>query len=340
MLARRNNKLIKCANPGHPTGYATLRRCPLCNVDLPLSVLQNYNLPICIVGVASSGKTNYITVMLHELNKIENSMIALSFQNTETMMHQANNRRLIYENRQPPAAANFDDPMPQIWEIRYNTNKSSGSSGAVNAYNFTIFDGAGEAITTMNNDSRIARYISKAKAFLLVVDPLTLESVRNGNVVDEEDRKKSLGGGEGETWEANIIVNQITNKMRELNSLNQGKKLDIPVAVVLTKFDTILNSYPQFSQNATIRRPKLSIVNDRIDTDEIDDVHNSIKGWLETIGENGIISSLEHNYNRYKLFGVSSYGEPPIEAYKLPRINPHRVLDPILWLFKDMGYIE
>jgi hypothetical protein len=40
--------------------------CPKCNEELPRSIAQTENLLFSIIGVVSSGKTNYITVMLEE----------------------------------------------------------------------------------------------------------------------------------------------------------------------------------------------------------------------------------------------------------------------------------
>ena len=54
-----------------------------------------------------------------------------------------------------------------------------------------------------------------------------------------------------------------------------------------------------------------------------------------------IQNALDSHFKEYYFFGVSSYGNPPKDAYTLPdEIKPHRVLDPILWLFKRAKFID
>ena len=68
---------------------------------------------------------------------------------------------------------------------------------------------------------------------------------------------------------------------------------------------------------------------------------SEIRNWLEQIGESAFIDALDSHFKEYYFFGVSSYGAPPKNAHTLPdEIKPHRVLDPILWLFKWAKFID
>ena len=340
-LSKLLGRRVRCGNPNCPVrGYATRRVCPMpdCGDTIPLSVLQaDGHLPISIVGGAFSGKTNYITVMLQELYNVPDmDQLSLSFMNNETIMHHEENRQTIYENRIPLGVTNYDALRPQIWEIKYDTNPG-GSDKKVPTYTFTIFDGAGERLTNM--DPKIARYINTSKAILLVMDPLTLNNIRHGAIVDDEIMRNSLTGSDVTGATANIILTQITNAIRELSGIGATERLTMPVAVVLTKFDTILN-HNLFQHNSSLKKSKLKINNGRINVEEIDTNHNDIVTWLRAIGENGFVAALNNNFETYRLFGVSCYGKPPESATSLPPIKPHRVLDPILWLFKSVNYID
>ena len=310
---------------------------PDCGDTIPLSVLQaDGHLPISIVGGAFSGKTNYITVMLQELYNVPDmNQLSLGFMNNETMLHHEANRQMIYENRQPPESTRFAALRPQIWEIKNDANPG-GKNKNVPTYTFTIFDGAGERITDM--DDTIARYINTSKAILLVMDPLTLSNIRRGGIVDDEVMRNSLTGSDVTGATANTILTQITTRIRELSGIGVTERLKVPVAVVLTKFDTILNHH-LFRQDSFLKQPHLTIINGKISAEEVDSNHQDITDWLIAIGENGFVAALNNNFETYRLFGVSSYGQPPESATTLPPINPHRVLDPILWLFKSVNYI-
>ena len=102
---------------------ATVRLCPECGEYnkqipeeakgvIPLGALDaDGSLPFCIIGVSSSGKTNFITVMLHELSRVSELRIALSAQNKYTRDVQRENYTNIYENYIPPRL------ILQNWEI-------------------------------------------------------------------------------------------------------------------------------------------------------------------------------------------------------------------------------
>ena len=150
----------------------------------------------------------------------------------------------------------------------------------------------------------------------------------------------SLGGSEGTTKNAEDVINSVAAYIKAARGIKTTKMLDIPVAVVLTKFDTILN-HRAFGPQALIKNSSLTVRNGMVDMAEIQQVDSEIRNWLEQIGESAFIDALDSHFKEYYFFGVSSYGAPPKDAYTLPdEIKPHRVLDPILWLFKRAKFID
>lgn len=108
---------IKCKNSACG-GLATLRKCPSCGEIIPKMALETPNLPFSIVGVSNSGKTNYITVMLHELGHSSGLRLALGHQTKATLDHQNTNYYLIYKQHTIPEATRSGESMPQIWYIK------------------------------------------------------------------------------------------------------------------------------------------------------------------------------------------------------------------------------
>ena len=315
-------------------------QCPSCDSIIPSAIIQTENLPFSIIGVAGSGKSAYITVMLHELKKSAGLNLSLSHLDKDTLAHQNTNYKSLYEDRIPVPATAGGDPMPQVWSIK-KLSKKSNSKNKVDTYTFTIFDGAGEHTQMIDVDSAVARYINMSEAIIFVLDPLTISSVRKAGLVDEDVMNKSLGGGGGEISFAEDVVNDIANYIRAMNPKKYGTNttIEIPVAVVLTKFDTVWN-HPSFGENALVKNPSLTILNGNIKSEEIEEVHSEVEDWLEAIEEHGLLMSLKVNFPNHKFFGVSSYGEPPKDVSALNMPNPHRVLDPILWLFKNKKFID
>lgn len=328
---------IKCKTSGCG-GLATVRKCPFCGQVIPKMALETPNLPFSIVGVSNSGKTNYITVMLHELGRSSGLRLALGHQTKETLDHQNENYRRLYEEHTRPDSTQSGENMPQIWYVK-NLQKKRGIE--VPTYTFTIFDGAGEDHeNNLDPSSTVCRYINASKAIILAIDPLVLSKVRRGGMVDHDVMVNSLGGYEGETKNAEDVINSVASYIKAARGIKATKVLDIPVAVVLTKFDTILN-HKAFGPQALIRNKSLTVRNGRVNTTEISQVDEEIRNWLYEIGEGAFIDALDSHFKEYYFFGVSSYGHPPKNAYTLSdEITPHRVLDPILWLFKKAKFID
>lgn len=276
--------------------------------------------------------------MLHELGKSSGLRLALGHQTKETLDHQNENYHRIYEEHTRPESTQSGENMPQIWYIK-NLQKKRGSE--VPTYTFTIFDGAGEDHeNNLDPSSTVCRYINASKAIILAIDPLVLSKIRRGGVVDHDVMVNSLGGYEGETKNAEDVINSVASYIKAARGIKATKVLDIPVAVVLTKFDTILN-HKAFGPQALIRNKSLTVRNGRVDTTEISQVDEEIRNWLYEIGEGAFIDALDSHFKEYYFFGVSSYGNPPKNAYTLSdEIAPHRVLDPILWLFKKAKFID
>ncbi|SCW45803.1 hypothetical protein SAMN02910456_01220 [Ruminococcaceae bacterium YRB3002] len=328
---------VKCKVP-ECGRVASLRKCPLCGETIPKIALETPNLPFSIVGVSNSGKTNYITVMLHELEHSSGLRLALGHQTKATRDHQNANVDLIYEQHTVPESTPSGENMPQIWYIK-NLQKKHGN--VVPTYTFTIFDGAGEDHeNNLDPSSTVCRYINASKAIILAIDPLVLSSIRRGGVVDADVMSNSLGGDTGSPKNAEDVINSVAAYIKSARGINSSRVLDIPVAVVLTKFDTILD-HPAFGPQALIKKSSLTVRNGSVDLSEIQQVDSEIRNWLEQIGEGAFIDALDSHFKEYYFFGVSSYGAPPVNAYTLPdEIKPHRVLDPILWLFKRAKFID
>jgi endogenous inhibitor of DNA gyrase (YacG/DUF329 family) len=110
---------IKCKRSGCG-GLAIWRKCPSCGETIPKTALETPNLPFSIVGVSNSGKTNYITVMLHELGRFShpNLRLALGHQTKDTLDHQNENYRRIYEQHTRPDSTQAGETKPKIWSVR------------------------------------------------------------------------------------------------------------------------------------------------------------------------------------------------------------------------------
>jgi hypothetical protein len=152
--------------------------------------------------------------------------------------------------------------------------------------------------------------------------------------------RNSLAGSTGETKNVSDIVNGLVNYIKQARGIKPTSLLKIPVAIVLTKFDTVIN-HSSFAHNALIKKAGIPVKDGKLNTDELKAVDSEIRDWLCDIDEGAFIHTLESHFTNFCFFGVSSFGEPPVDAVNLNKnLHPHRVLDPILWLFKSANFID
>jgi len=328
-------KRVKCKNSSCGN-WAIIRQCPKCGEEIPKTALETPNLPFSIIGVSGSGKTNYITVLLNELGRFSDLRLILSSQNTATKNHQNDNYKRIYKDHTKPesTARGLASLIPQIWQIKNDSKRS----GKVPTYTFTIFDGAGEDHEQeLKTDSNVCRYIKSSKAIILLIDPLILKHVQENNSIDKDILRDSSAGKEIDNEATKDVVSAVAEYIKSAYGIFSNARLTIPVAVVLAKFDVIRNE--EAFNNALITKKSKIINESKFNMNEVIQVNNDIRKWLEDIGEGQFINTIEGNFKNFYFFGVSSYGEPP-KGGTLPNIVPHRVLDPVLWLFKMAKFID
>ena len=328
-------------------GIATLRVCPRCGLDvdgsplfaqgidtgiIPNQALDTRNLPFSIVGVAASGKTNYITVMLEELKRVPGLRLAVAFENSYTRDIHEKNRSDIYDQHLIPEATSAGTQMPQLWQIK---NVGERRGGTIPSLTLTIYDGAGEDHENIDPSSNVCKYINASNAVILAVDPLILRNLRR-----DIDQTVLDNSGSFNTHTAEDVIQSVATYIRVARGMKPDKLVDVPVAVVLTKFDTIL-SHPLFPQNAVLRSPSLAVSGGKLNYGEFQQVDQEVRDWLTAINEGGFIDAIEANFKEFQFFGVSSYGAPPKARGVLEdEIRPHRVLDPILWLLQRENFIH
>lgn len=297
-------------------------RCPTCKKELPSQIFQfNQYVKFCIVGQPACGKTNYITVMLKEFEQKLNKKMLISPMNSETSDIQKDHVDYLYKQKIELPATPSGYLVPQLWQIT-DRMKYSKFKSEYKVYSLTIFDGAGEDYLHMTDEIR--RYINGSDYIFFLVDPLKLSEVR-----------KQLGLKDADENASQDLVKGMAQYLRMGFGLPAGKKIDKPVAIILTKFDEIMT----LMGNAQITQENDLANSGEYLRSDADAVDSEIRSWLETIGESYFLSALDINFKRTRFFGVSSYGHAPTSS-GVGTLMPHRVLDPVMWVLSEEKIIK
>lgn len=324
-------KLPKCKQPGCHKSPASDRTCKYCSSKLPSDILdyEKY-LRFSILGVSGSGKTTFLTTMLHELRHSPNSPWVIAPMDADTSSLYQMNDRAIYENRATvdPTAPGMP-PQPQQWKIK---DRGRMTNSRIPTYSLTIFDGAGEDCTKL--DPAISRYINGSKALIILVDPLSLPHVARR--INPKILQWSSTTEHDSDASANMVDN-LANYIRQSCGIPSGKLIDRDIAVVFTKIDAVKDSFG----SATVMQPSPHMAQKAFIQADADAVNAEIRDWLDMEGETAFLNAIDTTFkkNKVRFFGISSFGQPPTGDRQLARVIPHRVLDPLLWMLSKENMI-
>jgi predicted RNA-binding Zn-ribbon protein involved in translation (DUF1610 family) len=299
---------------------ANVRKCPSCGEIIPKIALETPNLPFSIVGGNNSGKTTFTTIMLHELGMSSILLgLAMKPQTKETVDIQNEHYKRIYENHRC-LECTLNETNPQIWEIM-NLRKKRGIN--IPAYSMVLYDDCGdfwkivsEEYENYEFDRYLNRKIAVSKGIVLMIDPSTIEK----STTD--------------------FINSVAQYIRSIRNIKPSRKIDTSVAIVFSKFDTVLSS-DFLAPNAAVRNNTIPIKNGKLNMEDINRISLEINNWLIERGAISLSETLNSQFKDFSLFGVSALGSSPKSIGTVPdEIRPFRVLDPMLWLLNRAHIID
>lgn len=325
----RNTSKI-CDVCGRITYY---RACPVCHNDIPPGVEDHGNSTFIILGPKGAGKSHYMGVLI---NQLKNS-IAKEF---EATLNPANDSTsLNYRDKYHETLFNKKRILPPTESL-----SKGDSSRETLVYHFRLFDQkkvytivfmdtAGEDLTSIDsmNNLNLSPYISMAAGIIFLVDPLQIEGIRN---------RISVKNLPAITGDVTGILDNISRIIRTNKQIRSREKVDIPIAITLTKCDVLMEP-PSSDEEASVALPPCSAVRIPRRRGEFDaEIFEQIDIELEEycrrhIGEEFV--QAVNGFEKHSYFAVSSLGNNPSGMELSRGITPIRVEDPLLWLLHTEG---
>ncbi|MFD9858823.1 TRAFAC clade GTPase domain-containing protein [Streptomyces alboflavus] len=316
-------------------GETTYRVCPVCHVELPVQFGMVENRLIAMVGARSSGKTIYMTVLLHEMrNQVGEAYGAslMGLDDTTMRRYSSEYEDRLYRDRQmfPPTQtattnANRVDPLVFRFGLRRKTLFGERPQHSV----LSFFDTAGEDFNSRESVELNTRYLTNADGIILLLDPLQMPGAR-----DSAAPGTALPGTDG----IDPPINVLSRVSGLLLAARGGKaaKTDTPIAVVFSKMD----AFWHLMENGSPLRSHAP-ARGRFDVGDSLSVHEEVRQLLKEWDGVPIDQSLENTFARYRYFGVSALGRSatPEARVAATGIQPYRVADPLLWLLSEFGSV-
>lgn len=305
--------------------------CPNCHSVLP-EALPEGSTTIGVVGARNSGKTVMLSMWEQQLmsyavmerfgSTIDHPGGAMGLARQLTSF-----RQTMEQNRSLPdqtAALGRAKQAPSVYNWRY-----SNGVGRV----ITVYDAAGEDVA--DRASALNQlHLRAANAMVIVIDPFALGVNRHSAL----DRNIKLDE-EGLT---SSVLDAVASVMRETEMSRNSRpgkgknKIMTPTAVVFTKMDAFWKDLPAGS-------PLLRQGRNHGGFDEADsqDVHQGLQRLLMQWGATPVLNKLDAEFDNYRMFSISALGnEPNYQNGQLASPpSPSRVLEPLLWLLHEQGFV-
>lgn len=315
--------------------------------------------PIAIAGGPGVSKSHYIPVLIDQAKRrLRNTLHGFDLLAQETREpgasypvcsdHLLANRygRLFADDdlgtviaKTQHSAGNVDARTPMIYRFTFPTAWQF-LTGRRRCVEFAFRDCAGEEFTDPSALHDFHRYITHSAGILLLVDPTTIPGLRErlpNDAIAQRAQSRPL--------EIDQIVSRLIGLFERVENIRVGKRIKTPLALVLTKADVLrrLNS----SAAGMFREPE-SLHIDGFDRDGFIRQDSQLRQLLNDCGQSSLLASLDAKFSSVGIFAVSALGhEPTIQSagkngegeQRVGRIQPWRVLDPLVWLFYHYAYI-
>ncbi|MCA1706207.1 MAG: hypothetical protein LC808_24250 [Actinobacteria bacterium] len=319
-------------------GATTRHVCPICHSQLPVYFGKVPSRLVAMVGARESGKTVFMTVLLHELATRVGARFnaAVDGCDDDTRGRFASDYEDILYNSgrlfgptQGAAAQRGGSVSPLVF--RFTTEKRSRFVNRPSHTLLSFFDTAGEDLTSQDKANLNARYLGSSDGVVVVIDPLQLPGARS--TADIDAKLPQQGPGLESPFN---VLSRVTELLRERLMIGPEDRIHLPMAVAVSKLDALWHN---FDEDGPLRR--LPSERPAFDTNDSLDVHAHIQALIHEWGGGQVDSLLQLSYDKYRYFGFSALGETPTRDNRVADrgIRPYRVAEPLLWILSELGAV-
>lgn len=303
------------------------RVCPYCHNPFPLGFGKNAVKYISIIGITGSGKTVYISQLLKGMQDYASKVGLNAFFTSDHESNFIMNNQVKQGKPLPDSTSPKRLSQPMFYDIVREKN------GVQTTDTIVLYDIAGENCRKAEDMVRFSQFVEHSDGMVLLVDP------------------KQLGFLSIELDEDEIDAPSLAlTTLHSVLETRKGQKCGIPIAVCVSKSDQCAGILPPISQEAvqsTKFDSSTGLPMMEFDGKTFNKLSRGSKGLTELMLNNAqsVCQNLSTGYLNYNFFAVSATG-CPCEATEMGffapvnRPDPKRIEEPILWLFKQFGFIK
>ncbi len=308
--------------------------CPQTEKKIPDTYPFGKALPFVFLGNSNTGKTCYVYMLLDEMRRKITHMINAHLDLGDIAENFRYEHIPLSVNGILPAVTLPNPNTSMMVSLRF-FNKKHHIKGIAN---LTLYDSYGGDCTEraeLYDISNLYKHVSTAEGIFLLIDPLQFMPVR-------EKLMGKVRCFPDQTDPSEILSNAVRVIRKEKN-IPDKNKIDIPLAIVLTKTD-LLDTFDILpSDSCLFREPDILHKQKEVLPDQ-EGISQFVRNLLEQWGVfSDEMNTLLSNFSKVSFFGVSALGENPYlvnNCLTVGKPKPKRVLDPLLWMLMQNKIIK
>jgi hypothetical protein len=310
----------------------TLRECPKCRKLLPFNIeYVDDNISIAVIGDSFSGKSHYIAATIKEIDDghVPSQLGLAGFTPASSgveELYSTNYYEPLFKfNRplslNPPAKDPLSDPL--IYEMLI----------AGKRINLLIYDASGEDVAEIDRRIDKKPHILNAQAMIFIADPWSMPGFVSQLAHYLRPDEKYVTGRR-----STDILNRVIQIFKRASKQVKETEFSLPVSIALSKSDLIpyvrtRSADPRYDALIDHQFPSL------LTREESEGINATVKQFLTEIGENNLVA-MEKTLLNVNFSAFSATGTPLNDQGKYPLVEPHRCLDPLFWVLRELEVIE
>ena len=307
--------------------------CPEENKPIPASAM-NQSMSIGMLGGRSSGKSNYIAVLINEIRQkmsLPFNCAVMECDDSTRQRYQDYFYKRIFKEHAPVDSTASGKQDPLLYTLTFSQKKMFGSN-KISSLFLPLYDTAGENMESEESIAINSKYINNANGLILLLDPFEIDTIA------EQLKENGISAGASESAEKMETI--LTRILSIIKGKSMDKVIDIPIAVVLTKLDLLTDYTNLISPQSVLRMESAHLAKQAYSINEHETINSEVRQLLSSSPSFNNAFQLLKNFKNSSFFAVSSFGCDPNVSDLKKKMRPRRVLDPLLWLLSLNGLIK
>jgi len=295
--------------------------CTDCGFELDDEDIRQEFLPLSLVGASGCGKSNFLSVLIDQLRGVMCKVYGCTLYPTggdrTTAHYEREYRRPLYERGICVPSTEQEDLNPLTYTLLF----PGQSNDAGKTVGLAFYDSCGGNLESRQEMGVHHRSLYHSKGILFLIDPSQFPLIKQA--------RKAQKASVLDTDAQAMLLRTVHLIRSGLSMEDADKKINIPIAVCLTKLDIL---YPHLEPASFIKDQSRHLRRPMLNAADISSCNLEIMALLESWGGGELVRHVQSQFSNYCFFGLSALGSAPGSENDVDRVSPHRVLDPLLWL--------